>query len=147
MDVCCYNRPFDDLSQDRVYLEAEAVLSIISHCENGEWTLISSGIIDYELSNILDNDKFENVQTLYSNASMRLSLTEEAEERAKYFQLCGLKPFDSLHLALAETSEVDVFLSTDDKLIRTANKTDIKIKVANPVNWIMEVTSDEQEYN
>ena len=24
MDVCCLNHPFDDLSQDSVYLEAEA---------------------------------------------------------------------------------------------------------------------------
>ena len=27
MDVCCLGRPFDDLTQGRVYLEAEAVLS------------------------------------------------------------------------------------------------------------------------
>jgi hypothetical protein len=26
LDNCCLNRPFDDLSQDRVYLEAEAIL-------------------------------------------------------------------------------------------------------------------------
>ncbi|MDR0764761.1 MAG: hypothetical protein LBE65_04120 [Synergistaceae bacterium] len=28
LDNCCYNRPFDDLSQDRVYLEAEAVMAV-----------------------------------------------------------------------------------------------------------------------
>lgn len=27
MDVCCLNRPFDDLSKDRVYLEAESVMT------------------------------------------------------------------------------------------------------------------------
>jgi len=35
MDICCFNRPFDDLSQDRIYLEAEAVLSIM-FVANGE---------------------------------------------------------------------------------------------------------------
>ena len=29
MDVCSYNRPFDNQEQDRIYLEAEAVLSIL----------------------------------------------------------------------------------------------------------------------
>jgi len=143
MDVCCYNRPFDDLSQDRVYLEAEAVLSIISHCEKSDWILISSGVIEYEFSKISDNEKFEKIQTLYTAASTRLDLTEEAEKRAAFLQNYGLKPFDSLHLALAETNGIDIFLSTDDKLIRTANKIDLKIKVANPVVWIMEVTRNE----
>jgi len=46
MDVCCLGRPFDDLTQGRVYLEAEAVLSILSRCESGEWILLSSGAID-----------------------------------------------------------------------------------------------------
>ena len=143
MDVCCLNRPFDDLSQDRVYLEAEAVLSIISHCEKGEWTLISSGIIDYELSKLSEMDRWEQVQTLCAVASERIMLTAQAEQCAVSFQQRGLKPFDSLHLALAETSEVDVFLTTDDRLLQTAIGMNLKIKVANPVSWLMEVISGE----
>jgi hypothetical protein len=30
LDNRCLNRPFDDLSQDRVYPEAEAILSIVA---------------------------------------------------------------------------------------------------------------------
>ena len=142
MDACCLNRPFDDLSQDRIYLEAEAILSIISHCEKGEWTLISSGVIDYELSRMPDTDRFEQVQTLYASARERIKLDEKTEQRAGVFQGSGLKPFDSLHLAIAETYNVDIFLSTDDRLLRTAGKLDIKIKIANPVAWLMEVMSD-----
>jgi hypothetical protein len=37
LDVCCLNRPFDDQQQDRVHLEAEAVLLILKRCEAGEW--------------------------------------------------------------------------------------------------------------
>ena len=107
MDLCCLNRPFDDLSQDRVYLEAEAVLSIISRCEEGKWVLVSSGAIDFELLKLPDMDRFEQIQTLYSVASERIKLTEQTEKRASFFQQNGLKPFDSLHLALAETSEVN----------------------------------------
>ena len=51
--------------------------------------------------------EFEQIQTLYSVASERIKLTEQTEKRASFFQQNGLKPFDSLHLALAETSEVN----------------------------------------
>ena len=142
MDACCLNRPLDDLSQDRVYLEAEAVLSIISHCEKGKWVLIASGAIDFELLKLSDADRQEQVQMLYTAASERIKLSSEAEQRSVFFQKHGLKPLDSLHLALSETSGADVFLTTDDRLLRTAQKIDLKIKIANPVSWLMEVTHD-----
>ena len=140
MDVCCLNRPFDDLSQDRVYLEAEAVLSIISHCEKGRWNLLASGIIEYELSKISDAARLEQVEALYAAAHERIALTTPMEALAVSFQASGLKPIDSLHLALAETINADVFLTTDDRLLRVANKLGLKIKVTNPVSWLMEVT-------
>ena len=143
MDVCCLNRPFDDLSQDRIYLEAEAILSIIARCERGEWILMASGIIEYELSKMIDMDKSAQVQILYGAAHERIKLTEEAEQRAAFFQQNGLKPFDSLHLALAETNEADVFLTTDDRLLRSAAKLALRIKAANPVSWLMEVVKNE----
>jgi hypothetical protein len=30
LDNCCYNRPYDDQTQERIHLEGEAVLAIIS---------------------------------------------------------------------------------------------------------------------
>ena len=138
MDACCLNRPFDDLSQNRVYLEAEAVLSIISDCESGKSSLISSGIIDYELSRITDTEKAAQIYDIYSNATIRVELTENAEKRAAYFREKGIKLYDSLHLALAEQAQADVFLSTDDKLIKLANKLEVETKVFNPLKCLME---------
>ena len=143
MDLCCLNRPFDDISQDRVYLEAEAVLSIISHCEKGKWILVSSGAIDIELSKLPDVDRYEQIQALYAVASERIRLTEQIAKKAAFFQQNGLKPFDSLHLALAEIGEADVFLTTDDRLVRTAKRFDLRVRIANPVSWLMEVMYNE----
>jgi len=143
MDVCCLNRPFDNLTQDRVYLEAEAILSIISHCEKREWKLLASGVIDIELMKLKDTDRLERVRALYSAASERISLNEIAENRAVFFQKNGIKPYDSLHLALAEISNADVFLTTDDRLLKAANRIGVKIKTANPISWLMEVMNDE----
>jgi predicted nucleic acid-binding protein len=143
LDNCCYNRPFDDLSQDRVYLEAEAVVAIISYCERGDWALITSGVVEYEALLISSPDRLENIRRLFAVAVERADLTDETVNRAAYFKQNGLHDFDSLHLAAAETNHADVFLTTDDRLLRAARKLDIKIKVANPVTWLMEVLNNE----
>jgi hypothetical protein len=52
LDVCCLNRPFDDQTQDRVHLEAEAILSIFRRLEKNDWTWISSSVVLYEVNQI-----------------------------------------------------------------------------------------------
>jgi predicted nucleic acid-binding protein len=52
--------------------------------------------------------------------------------------------FDSLHLAAAESGGADVFLTTDDRLLRAAKQIEMNITVANPVTWLMEVLQNEQ---
>lgn len=46
LDVCCLNRPFDDQTQERIFLEAEAIRLILARCQSGEWQVltISNGI-------------------------------------------------------------------------------------------------------
>jgi len=144
MDVCCLNRPFDDLSQERVYFEAEAVLAIISNCESGKWMLLSSGTIEFELSRIADPEKYEKVHTLYSSATEYINIMPDVVERARQFQKSGIKYFDSLHLALAEKAEADILLTTDDQFFIAAQRTDAKVKVTNPAKWFIEVMGNEQ---
>lgn len=139
MDVCCFNRPFDDQTQTRIRLEAEAILSILSRCQNGEWSLAASDVIDYELSNLTNEEKLEKVRSLYSVARNRAELTQQARVNAAVYQQNGIDPFDSLHLAVAESSNQNILLTTDDKFLRKASAIDLKIAVANPVTWLMEV--------
>lgn len=143
LDNCCLNRPFDDLSQDRVYLEAEAVLAIISRCESGEWELMTSGIIEFELSKMTNAERLIQVQNLYSFARSYIELTPKIETRASFLQSQGIKIFDSFHLASAEIGGAKVFLTTDDQLQRASNKIALEIKVDNPVSWLMEVFNNE----
>jgi predicted nucleic acid-binding protein len=126
-----------------LYLEAEAVLSIISRCESGEWKLLSSGVIDFEISLIPDSEIQEKVNALYSTAIEHCNITDEIANRAKEFHVFSISHFDSIHIAVAESACVDVMLTTDDRLIRRSQNSDVSIKVANPVSWIMEVTKDE----
>ncbi|MDR0446369.1 MAG: PIN domain-containing protein, partial [Oscillospiraceae bacterium] len=72
-----------------------------------------------------------------------VDLSSEATNRADHFRINGIGDFDSLHLAVAEKGDVDAFLTTDDRLLKAAHKLNLKIKVANPVAWLMEVLSNE----
>ena len=143
MDACCLNRPFDDLAQPKVFLEAEAIMAIMSRCESNIWTLLLSSVIDYELSRMTDTQKMERVEALCSISREYVMMTEEDEKRANYFQLNGIKAMDSFHLAVAESSNVDIFLTTDKKFLNAANRLGLKLKVANPLSWFMEAIDNE----
>jgi len=49
LDVCCLNRPFGDQTQERIRLEAEAVMLILNRCQNTQWQILGSEVIDDEL--------------------------------------------------------------------------------------------------
>lgn len=48
LDNCCYNRPYDDQTQIRIYLETEAKLYIQDMIKNGGLDLVTSYILEYE---------------------------------------------------------------------------------------------------
>lgn len=56
---------------------------------------------------------------------------------------------DALHLAFAEAGDADVFLTTDDRLLRKAKqyKNTFKIEVENPTIWLMKSLQNEEENN
>lgn len=141
LDVCCLNRPFDDHAQDRVRLESEAVLTILNHSQAGNWYLLGSEVIDIEISKILDDDRRQEVSILSSLQQTYIAVDEDIERRALELENLGFKSFDSLHIACAERGDADVLLTTDDDLLRKAlqNKDILKVKVENPVQWLMEV--------
>jgi len=144
MDACCYNRPMDDQSQDRIYIESETILSILMKCEKGLLTLVGSDVLIYELNNTTDDiKKQKSLALLTGYESEHYSLTDEIKERANILKQYGIKAYDSLHLATAEYAEAEYLLTVDDKLINLSGKTDTKVKVINPVKLIMEAIKDE----
>jgi predicted nucleic acid-binding protein len=63
-----------------------------------------------------------------------------AAECATFLQKLGFDACDALHLACAEEGQADVFLTTDDNLIRRAGRrtSEIRTRVMNPVSWYEE---------
>lgn len=63
--------------------------------------------------------------------------TDTLKCRGKELEVLGLKPKDALHLASAEAARCDVFLTTDDGILKKLTQLG-EMKVVNPVNFIME---------
>ena len=141
LDVCCLNRPFDDQTQDRIHLEAEAILSILNHSQTAGWSVIGSDAIDYEISKMPDNDKLLMVQILSTMHDAHVKVDAGVERRAVELKRAGLKSLDALHVACAEKGKADILLTTDDNLLSKAlkNQRTLKVKVENPLRWVMEV--------
>jgi len=141
LDVCCLNRPFDDQRQERIRLEAEAVLLILGRCEVGAWQWVSSAVVEEEVNNTPSRERRSRVQNMLSGAHRTVALAAAAIARAQELKAMGFRTYDALHFACAEQATVDVFLTTDDRVLRIAirHAAQLKVRVANPLEWLLEV--------
>lgn len=122
-------------------LESEAVLTIISHAQTSNWRLLTSEVVDIEISKIPDTDKKQKIVMLSTVLQQAIAVDNNIEKRAIELEKIGFKPFDAMHIACAEKGKADILLTTDDNFIRKAlhTKDALKITVTNPVIWLMEV--------
>ena len=140
LDCCSLQRPFDDKSQPRIAVEAEAVLVILALCESDCLKLISSDALLFEIGRIPERDRKDDALAILKIAEETIELTIEIEALAGKLGASGLKPLDALHLAFASASKVDYFCTCDDKFLRKAKSLEgLKIKVVSPTELVMEV--------
>ncbi len=144
LDVCCLNRPFDDQTQERVHLEAEAVLLILERCQIGDWHLLGSEALDDELSQTPDGARKRQMTLWTALAITKVNVTDKIESRALELAARGFKAYDALHVACAEAGNADILLTTDDRMLRLAARHSamLQVRVENPFRWLIEVTND-----
>ncbi len=144
LDVSCLNRPFDDQSQARIRLEAEAITLILERVDSGDWTQVSSELAVIETDAIPDADRRARVRLLLPKAKDILKLDDATWSRAAALQAIGFKVADAAHVAAAEMLQADVFLSCDDRLCRLAkrHRPRLSVRVANPIDWLTELADD-----
>ena len=139
-DACCYNRPFDDLTQEKIRLEAEALLLIMNKILNNKYKLYGSPAIKFELSRMTNDYKKKKVTMLYSSMKKEfLEYDEKINIRAKALGAFNIKYFDALHIAFCEFYQVDYMLTTDKVRMNAVKRSDVTIRIMNPIEFVMEV--------
>jgi predicted nucleic acid-binding protein len=100
-------------------------------------------VVEEEVNNTPSRERRSRVRSMLSGADSTVALTDTAIARAQEVKAMGFRTYDALHLACAEGALVDVFLTTDDRVLRIAARhtVQLKVRVANPLDWLLEVVS------
>lgn len=119
LDMCCLKRPFDDQSQPRIRLEAEAVLGLLA-AESSEVQFVRSPALLLENSRNPIKVRAARVERwLLAGALMPTDLAA-METRAGELMARDLRNFDALHVVSAELAGAAATGTCDDRLLATA---------------------------
>ena len=94
LDICCFKRPFDDATQERVRRQAEAVASVLDHAKRGTVRLVHSPAHDFENERNLREDRRLATSPWLETAVIRLPASRKAAERASELAALGFGSVD-----------------------------------------------------
>jgi predicted nucleic acid-binding protein len=138
LDLNCYNRPFDDQSQDRIAHETTAVFAILQRIIDGVDQLIWSAILTFENAQHPLADRRTEIAQWAQRAVVNVAVTHQVATRARTLTAAGFRPLDAAHLACAEAAACDRFLTCDDPVLRRARRVQVGLRVQNPTEYVQE---------
>jgi len=133
LDTCCYNRPFDDQAQLRVFLETEAKLFVQSKILDGQFELAWSYVLDYELTASPFSERAGQFDVWRNTAVVFCDESPDILVHAESLTRIGFKTTDALHIACAVQMKSDYLLTTDRRML---NKKPDKIRLASPIEFL-----------
>ena len=141
LDLCCLKRPFDLQEQALIRLQTEAVLSILA-LPSDVVELVQSQALVLENSLNLNQARREAVALWLSQAVAIMLNESDLSTRINELVAMGFKSFDAFHLAPAELSGIDAFLTVDLSLLKLATRVSgaLSVPVTDPVHFIEEIS-------
>jgi hypothetical protein len=140
LDNCCFNRPFDDQSQIRIRLEAEAKLRIQDDIIQGTFELAWSYILDAENSVNPFQERKKPIWDWRSHAIIHVKEAPPILTAARKLTELGLRSKDALHVSCALSAGCGYFLTTDDQLLKRGKRIE-DLAIVDPIRFIREVYS------
>src|SRR2546427_10159245 len=86
LNTSALNRPLDDLTSERVRVEAEAVVALLAAIEDGIVGWIGSEYLDFEVEQDPDRERVKRVRSLLALVRRRIPASEAAATRAPAIQ-------------------------------------------------------------
>lgn len=118
LDMCCFNRPYDDQSQARIRLETEAKMLLQQKVKDAECDLLWSATLDFECSNNPYEEHRHAIQQWRTLAVKIVMANHGVVSKALELARQGVGHYDALHVASALAGKSDLFVTTDDRLIK-----------------------------
>ena len=142
-DNCCYNRPYDDQTQIRISLEAQAKIFIQNAIKRDKIELATSYILVYENNKNPFPDSRKTIADFineFTSIFIDIDQVNEVILLAAKIMQTGIKELDASHLACAILADCDYFLTTDDRVLKFQSN---KIKVVNPIEFLKVLEANE----
>lgn len=136
IDTSVFNRPFDDQTQPRIWLETLALGLILQLVESGEATLVNSSVLEFENSRNPFPLRREWMERCLGLATEDQRVDESIRQRAEELEKIGVSAIDALHVAVSEAAHVDFFIACDDRLLKKGKQ--FKVKCFNPVDFVQQ---------
>jgi predicted nucleic acid-binding protein len=138
LDLNCFNRPFDNQSQDRIAREAAAVFSVLHRIVDGIDHLAWSAVLEFENSQHPLIDRRTESARWAHRAVVNVAISDRVSARAQTLTEAGFGALDAAHVACAEVAACDCLLTCDDRLMRQARRVQPAVHVQNPVEYLEE---------
>src|ERR1051326_3765043 len=88
----------------------------------GTFLLVRSPAHDFENERNPREDRRLAARLWLDSASVSVAASDKTRDRARALAALGFGPLDALHLAFAEASAARWFVTTDDRLLKTATR-------------------------
>lgn len=146
LDTCCLSRLFDPPTQARIIREAETIRQLLAYFTGNRWYWIISDALFGEVIRTPDSEERSQIRAWLTLAHRTIRVGAREVSRGQQLEALGFQKLDALHIACAESGKADVFLTTDDRLLRRAKRyhDQLDIRVENLSTWLQEVNSDER---
>lgn len=136
LDTNVWSRPFDRPSK-RIIEETIAFFGILERAFKGELKIVSSVVLEAEISNIDDRDKKVATERLMAMFSSKKVYTISSSKVREIKESTGLKLPDAAHLACAIEAECKYFITCDEEIVKRGKDLEqlYGLKIYNPVKF------------
>lgn len=134
LDNSFLNRPFDNPEVGVNKLESEVLSLITKLAVKGKVNVVNSSIIEYENSLNPNPERKIFVTEILKQAKIYQNVDENIRKQAENLvKTVNISPIDALHLASAETTNADIFITCDYDIIK---KYKGKVRVITPLEFV-----------
>lgn len=121
LDLCALKRPFDDQTQPRIRLEADAVLDLLAASPE-RLTFVHGAAQDLEHAENPVPWRSGRVAAWLASVPRAEPEARGLARRTQELMSLGFRNFDAFHVACAELARADVLATTDDRLLALSRR-------------------------
>jgi hypothetical protein len=121
LDICALKRPFDDQTQPRIRLEADAVLELLA-APPERLTFVHAAAHDLENAQNPLAWRAARVTDWLAGVTRFDAKADDLRRRTQELMTLGYRNFDAFHVACAEFANADVLVTTDDRLLALSRR-------------------------